>query len=270
MQMEQKMKFEEVFPHQPVIGMVHLKALPGSPGYSGDMEEVIQFALADAQALEKGGVDGIMIENFFDVPFFPDNVEPVTVSAMTRVIVAIREKTKLPLGINVLRNDGISALSIAHVCGCQFIRINILSGAMITDQGIIQGKAAEISRLRKRFNSNILIFADCLVKHATPLGQPDILQAAEDTWKRAGADALILSGSGTGKTTDFNQIKAVKQHLPDAPVLVGSGVNEKNIGTILNIADGVIVGSSLKQGNVISNRVDRHKVEALIQKKKKM
>ena len=133
--------------YKPVIGMVHLKALPGAPAYGGDVQAVIDAALADATALEQGGADGIMVENFFDAPFFKDHVGPETVAAMTRVMTLLRGHTRLPLGVNVLRNDGMSALAIATACDCQFVRINQLAWAMLTDQGILEGKAAEIRAL---------------------------------------------------------------------------------------------------------------------------
>ncbi|MCP5047003.1 MAG: BtpA/SgcQ family protein [bacterium] len=261
------MTFNGLFPDKPIIGMVHLKALPGAPNFRNNFEDVMEAALADAETLEAGGVDGIMIENFYDVPFFTNRVEPVTIAAMTRIISAIHGRTKLPLGVNVLRNDGIGALSIAEVCECRFIRINILSGAMVTDQRIIEGQAAEVARLRRRLDSGVLIFADCMVKHAAPLGQSDILRAAEDTWLRAGADALIISGSGTGKVTELNQLEKIKQALPGAPVLVGSGVNGDNVTRMLNSSDGVIVGSSIKQGNSVANPVDIKKVKHLVRHK---
>src|SRR5262245_32883244 len=124
--------------------MVHLQALPGSPDYAGNFHEVLDSALRDADTLQRGGVDGIMIENFFDAPCFKDHVGAETVAAMTRIIAEIRRQVQLPLGVNVLRNDAISALAVAVACDCQFIRVNVLSWAMLADQGLIEGKAAEI------------------------------------------------------------------------------------------------------------------------------
>lgn len=195
-------RFAKLFPSKPIIGTIHLKALPGSPAYDGNIASILDSALADAESYERGGCDGLIIENFFDAPFFKDQVGPETVAAMTRIVTVLRQRTKLPLGINVLRNDGMSAIAIATACECQFIRINVLSWAMLTDQGVIEGKSAQLLRYRRQLQSDVLIFADCLVKHAISIAPLEMELVAADTWERGGADALIISGVATGKTTD--------------------------------------------------------------------
>src|SRR5581483_3834357 len=205
-----------------VIGMVHLGALPGAPRYEGNLNAVIDKALADANTLEQGAVDGIMIENFFDAPFFKDRVPPETVASMTRVIATLRQKTRVPLGVNVLRNDGISALAIASACDCQFVRINIVSWAMLADQGIIEGRAAEIARYRKMLGSNALIFTDCLTKHAEPLAPMQMEWVALDTWERGGADAWGSSGTATGYAQDLGDVSASGKGAPGPPLCIGS------------------------------------------------
>src|SRR5215475_4877866 len=151
--------FTRLFPTKPIIGMIHLEALPGSPAYEGNIQSVTKNALRDLERLVDGGIDAIMIENFFDAPFYKDQVPAETVAAMTMIITLIRQHTQLPLGVNVLRNDGISALAIATACDCQFIRVNVLTWAMLTDQGIIGGKSAQIVRYRRQLLSDALIFA---------------------------------------------------------------------------------------------------------------
>lgn len=257
-------RFEDLFPQKPIIGMVHLRALPGSPAYRGSMQEVIDWALRDADALERGGVDGIMIENFFDAPFFQDQVGPETVAAMTRVVTLVRGRTQLPLGVNVLRNDALSALAIAAACDCRFIRVNVLSWAMLTDQGVIEGKAAQVLRFRRLLGSDVLIFADCLVKHAISLAPQPMEQAALDTWERGGADALIVSGLATGRETNLDDVVAARRGAPEAPVLIGSGVTQANIATLLSIADGALVGTHFKQDGKVHNPVDTSRVQALV------
>src|SRR4029450_8762412 len=138
-----------------VIGMVHLQALPGAPDYKGSMSAVLDSVMADAGVLEQGGVDAIMVENFFDAPMYKERVPPETVASMARVVTPLRQKTKLPLGVNVLRNDGISALAIAAACDAQFVRINVMTWAMLADQGIIEGRAAEIARYRKMLGAQV-------------------------------------------------------------------------------------------------------------------
>ncbi|HZQ08527.1 MAG TPA: BtpA/SgcQ family protein [Anaerolineae bacterium] len=247
-----------------VIGMVHLGALPGAPRYEGNLNAVIDKALADANTLEQGAVDGIMIENFFDAPFFKDRVPPETVASMTRVVTTLRQNTKLPLGVNVLRNDGISALAIATACAAQFVRINIVSWAMLADQGIIEGRAAEIARYRKMLGSNILIFTDCLTKHAEPLAPMEMRWVALDTWERGGVDALIISGKATGYATDVGDVVAARQGAPDAPILIGSGVTAENVNDFLPYVDGVLVGTFLKVEARVENPVELARVRDLV------
>ena len=265
--MQTREPFDALFGKKKVIiGMVHLQALPGAPRYENNIGAVIEAALTDAAALEQGGVDGIMIENFFDAPFFKDHVPPETVAAMTRVITTIRQKTNLPLGVNVLRNDGISALAIAAACETQFVRINIVSWAMLADQGIIEGRAAEIARYRKMLGANVLIFTDCLTKHAEPLAPMQMEWVALDTWERGGADALVISGKATGYATDLGDVIAARKGASDAPLLIGSGVNVENVHDFLPTVDGVLVGTSLKVDGHVENPVDVARVRAIVDK----
>lgn len=249
-----------------VIGMVHLKPLPGAPRYENNIGAVVEAALADAAALEQGGVDGIIVENFFDAPFFKERVPPETVASMARVVTILRQKTKLPLGVNVLRNDGISALAIATACDAQFVRINIISWAMLADQGIIEGHAADIARYRKMLGSNVLIFTDCLTKHAVPLAPLDMQWVALDTWERGGVDALVISGKATGYATDLGDVIAARKGAPQAPLLIGSGVTAENVLDFLPVVDGVLVGTSLKLDGSVENSVDTARVRALVDK----
>ncbi len=260
--------FARLFPTKPIIGMIHLEALPGSPAYAGNMRNVVKSALRDAETLEQGGVDGLMIENFFDAPFYKDQVMPETVAAMTAIITLIRQQTQLPLGVNVLRNDGLSAIAIATACECQFIRVNVLTWAMLTDQGIIEGKSAQIVRYRRQLLSDALIFADCLVKHAVPLAPQSMELVAMDTWERGGADALVVSGVATGKETDFEDVVAARQGAPNAPILVGSGVKPDSLEKLLSVADGVIVGTYFKEHGRVENPVDASRVRGLTEIKK--
>ena len=265
--MNSREPFDKLFGKKKVvIGMVHLKALPGAPNYQGKISAVIDAALSDANTLAQGGVDGIMIENFFDAPFFKDRVPPETVAGMTRVIGALREKFSLPLGVNVLRNDGISALAVACACECQFVRINIVSWAMLADQGIIEGRAAEIARYRKMLGTDTLIFTDCLTKHAEPLAPMQMQWVALDTWERGGADALVISGKATGYSTDVGDVIAARNGAPDAPLLIGSGVTAASVLDFLPVADGVLVGTSLKVNGRVENPVELSRVQAVVER----
>ena len=256
--------FYDLFPKRPIIGTIHLKALPGSPDYAHTLSDTIDAALADARVYEQGGCAALIVENFFDAPFFKDQVGPETIAAMARIATLIRQQTKLPLGINVLRNDAISAMAIAAACDCQFIRVNVLAWAMLTDQGVIEGKSAQLLRFRAQLQAPVLVLADCLVKHAVPLAPQSMTFVAMDTWERGGADALIISGVGTGKATDEDDVRQARIGAPDAPLLIGSGVSEQNIGSLLTVADGAIVGTAFKVGGQITQPVELARVERLV------
>jgi uncharacterized protein len=249
---------------RPLIGMVHLPALPGSAGDGGQgMEPVIKRAVADARALEAGGASAVIVENFFDAPFCRDAVPPHTVAAMTRAVLAVRRATKLTLGVNVLRNDARSALAIAHICDAQFVRVNVWVGAAVTDQGIIQGAAHDAILYRREIAADVAIFADVFVKHAGQLAAGSIEDAARDAVVRGLADALIVSGTATGAGTSEDDLCRVKSAAPGAPVLVGSGFDLRSARTLLAHADGAITGTSLKLEGDVSAPVDAERVRAL-------
>lgn len=247
-----------------LIGVVHLKPLPGAPRHRASVAEIIRAAVADAVTYECGGAHGIFIENFGDVPFTKSSVAPETLAAMTAAGCAVRAAVKLPIGFNVLRNDARAALALCAVCGGDFIRVNVHSGAMLTDQGLIEGDAYHTLRERMRLAPGAQIFADVHVKHAVPLGGWSLEDAANDTLERGLADALIVSGVGTGKAADLNDVKRVRAACPDAKILLGSGVNLENVKSFLQAADGVIVGSSLKRDGKLANPVDAKRVAALV------
>jgi membrane complex biogenesis BtpA family protein len=249
--------------HKILIGVVHLRPLPGSPRWHGDLEAVIDFAVNDARAYERGGAHALFIENFGDVPFTKGCVAPETIAAMTAAGRAIRHAVKLPIGFNVLRNDARAALALCAVCGGEFIRVNVHTGAMLTDQGLIEGNAYETLRYRQRVCPGTQIFADVHVKHAVPLGNWTIEDAARDTVERGLADALIVSGAGTGLATELADVERVRRTCPATRILLGSGVRIENITDYLAAADGFIVASSLKLNGRLANPVDPKRVAAL-------
>jgi membrane complex biogenesis BtpA family protein len=242
---------------KPLIGMIHLPPLPGSPR-GGSLRDALDAAAADAETLGGAGVDGLIVENYGDAPFAKDRVPAVTVAAMTAVARELRRVHNVPLGVNVLRNDAESALSIAHVAGADFIRVNVHVGAVVADQGVIEGKARETLSLRKALGASVLLFTDVRVKHARPLGGDggDVVAEARDATLRGLADALILSGPATGARADPAELRRVKAALPRTPVLVGSGVDAGNLEEFWAVADGWIVGSALKKSGDPAERVD--------------
>ena len=252
---------------KPVLGMVHLRPLPGSPA-GGTLDDALERALADSQALIEAGFDGLIVENFGDAPFAKDRVPAATVAAMSIVCREIRREHNVPLGVNVLRNDAESALSIATVAGADFIRVNVHIGAVVADQGILEGKARETLLLRRALGSSVLLFADVRVKHSRPLGEPaaeraqDLVHEAKDAIERGRADALIVSGAATGSAADTGDVRRIKEKLPHAPVLVGSGVTADNLPEFWKICDGMIVGTSVKRGGNANAEVDPARARA--------
>jgi len=246
-----------------LIGVVHLKPLPGSPRFAGNLRAILDFAVADARAYERGGANAVFIENFGDVPFTKANVAPETIAAMTAAGCAVRAAVTLPIGFNVLRNDAQAALALCAACGGRFIRVNVHTGAMLTDQGLIEGDAYHTLRYRERLAPGAEIFADVHVKHAVPLGDWTIEDSAHDTVERGLADALIVSGVGTGRAAEIADVERVRRACPKTKLLLGSGVNAANVKNYLRFADGVIVGSSLKRDGKLANPVDPKRVAAL-------
>lgn len=260
---------EELFgTNKPIVGVIHLLPLPGSPRWDGQMEPVCLRAEQEAAALATGGAHGLIVENFFDAPFAKNRVDTATACALSVVVKRISAICDLPIGINVLRNDALTAMAVATAVGAQFIRVNVLSGTMLTDQGIIEGQAHELLLYRKQLlaHKQVKVLADILVKHASPLTpDPDIAMLAKDTVYRGLADGLIVSGVATGTAANMEDLRAVRASVPDVPLFVGSGTTSANISTLLAIADGVIVASSLKRQGVLENPVDVERVRSLIQ-----
>jgi len=252
--------------HKPIIGMVHLRPLPGSPRYTGKgISGALEAALRDVKALESGGVDGLLIENYGDSPFKPSPTDPETVASMTAIAKDISRQTKLPSGVNVLRNGALAALAIAHVIGARFIRVNVLTESMLTDQGVINACAHDLMRYRRRLGAtDVHVFADVRSKHAAPIVSRPVEESARDAAYRGMADALIVTGPHTGAEPDRDQLRRVKESVPDRPVLIGSGLTSRNAAEVLREADGAIVGTSLKENGLIEKPVDETRVRELV------
>lgn len=249
----------------PIIGVVHLLPLPTSARWGGSLKAVIERAEQEATALAAGGIDGIIVENFFDAPFTKDQVNPAVISAMTLIVDRLMNLVVVPVGINLLRNDAKGALAIASCVNAHFIRVNVLNGIMATDQGLIEGNAHELLRFRRELGSDIAIFADVLVKHARPLGTPNLTTAVQDTIERSLADAVILSGWATGSPPTLEDLELATAAAKGTPVLIGSGANWDNIGQLMQAADGAIVASSLKRQGMIHETIDPIRVAQFIE-----
>lgn len=237
-----------------LVGVIHLAPLPSSPRYAHNLGEIVDDAAREGRALAEAGFDGVIVENFGDAPFIPGEVAPVTVAAMTRVASALHDAAPgLALGINVLRNDARAALAVAAVTGAQMIRVNVHAGARVTDQGVIAGRAHETLRERRALElGRLLLWCDVAVKHAAPLGARPLAEEARELAGRALADAVLVTGSGTGAEAQASDLATVLGAVA-CPVLIASGCTPQNIGALMAVSaegkspHGVIVGSTLKR-----------------------
>lgn len=259
------------------IGVIHLAPLPGSPGALGKsptqaLESALKTAVVEAKSLESIGFSGLIVENFGDAPFFPETVPAETIASMGQIAREVVRAVKIPVGINVLRNDCRSALAIAATSGASFIRINVLSGIAATDQGMIQGRAAEWIRFRDQFCPEVRILADVLVKHARTLSATDVDLAVEEVGLRAHADGVIVTGPTTGRAMDRAFLKkayeAASAH--QIPLWVGSGTTLDTLPWMLENSDGLIVGSALRRDGKAGAPLDSARMKKLFSAIKKV
>ncbi len=239
-----------------LFGVIHLPPLPGSPRSSGAFRDIVRRAASEAALLQKAGYDAVVIENFGDAPFFPDVVPPVTVAAMTACAVACREAApELPLCVNVLRNDAQAALSIAAACDATMVRINVHVGARVTDQGLVQGQAHSTLRLKKELGlSQLKLLCDVDVKHSAPLAARPLEEETHDLVLRGLADAVLVTGSGTGRgvdTTDLDRVLTAAH----VPVIVASGATLDTLQSISR-AHGVVVGTAIRATGRAGDPID--------------
>jgi len=243
---------------KPLIGMIHLQPLAGSVNYvKGSSSAILDAALRDLYALESGGADGVIVENLGDAPY-AIAAPRETVAMMSVIVHQLVEKSHIPVGVNVLRNDGLAAMAIAAATGASFVRVNVFCGVAFSDQGTIEGQARDLHWLRRDLGTQAAILADVHVKHAAHL--TSIEEAAVDA-ERNEPDGLIVSGIATGRRTSPEDLQTVKS-VTTRPVLVGSGVRIDNVSTYRD-ADGFIVGTLLKEDGAIGAPVDVQRVRAL-------
>lgn len=242
-----------------VIGVIHSRALPGSPAYEGEpMEDVVAFAVAEAERYRAGGVDGLIVENHGDIPFAkPADLGPETAACMAVMTRAVRLASGLPVGVNVLANGAVQALAVAKAAGACFVRVNQWANAYVANEGFIEGRAGEAARYRAWLHARaVRIFADVHVKHGAHaiVADREIPEMARDA-EFFDADVAIATGQRTGDAASLDELRAIAGGT-SLPVAVGSGVNPDNVGDILTVADAVIVASYLKRDGVWWNEVD--------------
>lgn len=259
---------EAVFGRRRVaIGVVHCAALPGSPRYSGStLDEISNRAVGDALAYADGGLHGLIVENHGDIPFSkPEDIGQETAASMAVIAERLRREVGLPVGINVLANGAMTALAVAKASGARFIRVNEWANAYIANEGLIEGPAAKAARYRAWLKAHeVAIFADVHVKHGAHAIVSDrgITELTRDV-EFFDADAVIVTGRRTGDSTTTQEVREVRA-ATSLPLLIGSGVTKEDVSSLLTLADGVIIGSSLKHGGVWWNTVDRERVHAFM------
>ena len=255
------MTFHKLFTSaKPLIACIHLLPLPGSPRYDGKMQAVYDTALAEATLFATYPIDALIVENFRDMPFYPGRLPAETIAALAAVTRDIVKAVPLPVGVNALRNDAQAAVAIATAAAAQFIRVNVHMGAVVADQGVLQGASHDTLRLRASLRSDVLIFADVGVKHATPLAQRSLALETQDLTERGLVDAIIVSGELTGSVTDPKDVALVRQHT-HLPLLIGSGATPENLPEVYNQVQGLIVGSYFKRDGRADNLVDEVRVK---------
>ena len=244
---------------KPIIGMIHLAPLPGAPRYDGQpVEEIYAAGVADARSLSRAGIDGIIVENAFDLPFArPEAIGHETVAALTAACIRVGDAVDIPIGITCVANGVMPALAIAKAVGARFVRANQWANAYVANEGMMNGPAGEALRYRSAIGArHVRVFADVHVKfgaHAITADRTVSEQARDAEF--FDADVLIGSGQRTGSPTETREIRAI-QAGTSLPVLVGSGLDADNAAELLSVADGAIVGSSLKYGGTWWNPVD--------------
>ena len=250
--------------------MIHLPALPGTAaGKNAKYVDLVKYALQELESLQKGGVDGVIVENFWDVPYFPEDVPPVTVAAMAAVAGAVVQKASLPVGVNILYNAFHAEISVARAIGASFLRAEVFVDPAISETGLIPASSAILIRERAAlFAEDVAILADVQGKNTTPMWARPITESAVDAEKRGLADAIVVTGVGTGKSASLDDLQQVR-NVVGLPLLAGSGVNPKSLAAILSVCDGAIVGSYFKQGGNIQSPTDPERVAELMAVAKK-
>lgn len=248
-----------------LIGVIHLPALPGAPASRLSMAALEEQACADARLLQDAGFSAVMLENFHDVPFRREQADRETIASMAVLARALNGTVDIPVGINVLRNDALGALAVAVAGGASFVRVNVLAGAAVTDQGLVQGCADELLRRRALLGLQVSVLADVDVKHASSLDRRSLGLRAADLVQRSGADAVLVTGAATGLPCDPAALDEVRAAVDPAPVLAASGTRAETLAAVLAHCDGVLVGTALK--DPATGRVSRERAADFLRRR---
>lgn len=244
------------------IGMVHLGALPGTPGSCLPIDKILEMAMNDAENLAQGGCDALLIENMADLPYLNGRVGPEIVAAMAIAVDRIAHAFDLPVGVQVLAGANCEAMGLATCAGARFIRAEAFAYAHIADEGMMNASAAEVLRLRKRLGSDVKVWADVQKKHSCHAITSDAkLEDLAHGFAFCGADALIVTGVSTGCEAHIEDVAKVRP--AKLPVIIGSGITAQNAATFAAQADGLIVGTSIKIDGNWRKPVQKSRVRAI-------
>jgi len=252
---------------KPIIGVIHVKALPGTPNFDGDVKNIIEQAKKESLIYKNNGIDVIAIENMHDVPYLKRKVGPEIISFMSIIGYEVKNQAELPCGIQILAGANKEALAAAHSAGLDFIRSEGFVFAHVADEGLMESDAGELLRYRKQIGAeDILIFTDIKKKHSSHsiTSDVEIIETAK-TAEFFLSDGVILTGISTGKETDIDELKKVNDTV-NIPVLIGSGLIADNIEKYFPVADAFIVGSHFKFDGSWKNEVDNDRVKVFMQK----
>lgn len=251
---------------KPVVAVIHVGALPGTPASALAVEELTELAVREAAAYLEGDVDGLMVENMHDVPYLRGSVGPEVVASMAVVARAVKAEAGLPVGVQILAGANVESLAVAHAAGLDYVRVEAYAFAHVADEGLIQSSAAELLRFRKKIGADgVRVWADVKKKHSAHAITADVSlgeTCAAVEFMRG--DAVIVSGSATGEPPRAADVKEAKSHCR-IPVLLGSGVTPENVAEFYDAADGFIVGSYFKERGLWSNAVEIARVRRLLE-----
>lgn len=251
---------------KPLVGVIHVGALPGTPASELSVDELTEIAVREAARYRDGGVDALMVENMHDVPYLRGGVGPEVVAALAVVARAVKSEARLPVGVQILAGANVESVAVAHAAGLDYVRVEAYAFAHVADEGLIQSSAAELLRFRKKIGAeHVRVWADVKKKHSSHAITADVSlgeTCAAVEFMRG--DAVIVSGSATGEPPRAADVKEAKSHCR-VPVLLGSGVSPENVAEFYEAADGFIVGSYFKEGGLWSNTVEPARVERMVE-----
>lgn len=262
-----------------VIGVLHLPSLP----YVGvrpsqSLDEVIERAISEARILEEAGFTAVLVENFGDYPYRKRVRDPLALASMTVVVREVVKGVSIGVGVNILRNSGLEAYSVAVATGARFIRVNALSEVVVSDSGLLEPEAPRLRVVRANYPW-VKVYADVLVKHGGSLSlvaqrvtgelksltlDDVVRELVLDYAERDRADALVVTGGRTGEPPSLELLRTVRKHSP-VPVIVGSGATPENVGELLKYSDGVIVGSYVRRGGRAGNPIDVERARKFVE-----